>query len=87
MQLTISAWGNSLGLRIPKGIAELLGIRSGSRMRAKLKAGQLILTPLAEGDSLEKLAQGIDLLKMVSKVTSKNRHLVEEDTPEGSEVW
>lgn len=87
MHLTVSGWGNSLGLRIPKSIAELLGIKGGSRLKAKLEAGRLILSPVQEDASLGSLAQGIDLKKMASQVTSRNKPSGEEDIPEGNEVW
>lgn len=87
MYLTVSGWGNSLGLRIPKSIAELLGIKGGSRLKAKLEAGRLILSPVQEDISLASLAQGADLKKMVSKVTARNKPSEDKEPPEGNEVW
>lgn len=87
MYLTVSAWGNSLGLRIPKSIVELLGIKGGSQLKAKLEAGRLILSPIQDKVSLVSMAQGIDLKKMVSRVTAQNKPVAEEEHPAGNEVW
>ena len=43
MQLTVSKWGNSLGLRIPIAIVEALSIRSGDCVTYELKDDALIL--------------------------------------------
>lgn len=87
MELTISHWGNSLGLRIPKSIAKMMHLKGGSRIRAVLKERRLILTPLAGASPLKSLAKGINLKSMVAKVTSGNKHILEEESPIGNEIW
>ena len=89
MQLILSGWGNSLGLRIPKSIAKMLGVGNGSKMAMELKDGRLILSPLVKPTSLKKLAKGVDLKSLVSKVRSNNRPDESdfEDSPVGKEIW
>lgn len=87
MQLNVSSWGNSLGLRIPKSIAELMGIANGSQLRGELKGGKLILSPLGPMDPFQQMAKGVDLQKLTAKITAKNQHRAEEDEAAGREVW
>lgn len=89
MELVLSHWGNSLGLRLPKSIAKMLHLKGGSKVTVALKNGKLILSPLVETSTLESLAKSIDLEAMVGQVTSKNKHisLESEESPVGNEVW
>ena len=89
MQLALSGWGNSLGLRIPKSIARILGIGKGSKLALELEDGKLVLSPLGRSASLKKLAKGIDLKALVSRVTSDNMPDEAEfkDSPVGQEIW
>ena len=88
MQINVSEWGNSLGLRIPQSVAHLMKIHRGSRLSAELKDGTLILSPVTDMSTLKTIAKGINLKSMVSKITKKNRPLSDEnDAPVGSEVW
>ncbi|MGA0309007.1 MAG: AbrB/MazE/SpoVT family DNA-binding domain-containing protein [Vulcanococcus sp.] len=41
MRVKVQAWGNSLGLRIPKAYASELGVRAGSEMEVNVEAGAL----------------------------------------------
>ena len=78
MRATISKWGNSLGLRIPRGLAEDAGLAEGSVVELRLEAGRIVAEPVM----VEKLAA------LLAKVTPKNRHrelLV--DSPRGRETW
>lgn len=43
MDVTVSRWGNSLGIRIPSGIAETLSIKDGDRVHCNLKGNEIIL--------------------------------------------
>ena len=78
MRATICKWGNSLGLRIPRGLAEDAGLAEGSVVELRLEDGRLIAEPVA----VEKLGA------LLAMVTPKNRHrelLV--DSPRGRETW
>jgi len=74
----VSKWGNSLGLRIPRGLAEDAGLTDGSPIDLRVENGRLIVEPVT--------VENLDAL--LAKVTAKNLHgelLV--DTPRGREVW
>ncbi len=44
MQATLSRWGNSLGLRIPKEMAQRLGLNEGARLDLTADDGRIIIT-------------------------------------------
>lgn len=48
MQLTVKKWGNSLGVRIPKSIAETGKLRVDQEVNIEAVGGQIIITPLAQ---------------------------------------
>lgn len=45
IEIEISQWGNSLGIRIPKAFAESLGLKKNSRAKLELENGKLVLEP------------------------------------------
>ncbi|QQR80657.1 MAG: AbrB/MazE/SpoVT family DNA-binding domain-containing protein [Deltaproteobacteria bacterium] len=92
MEIALSSWGNSLGLRIPKAIADLFNFKSGSKLRMELSDKKIILSAIdSDGpDELKKMSTNIDLKKMTSKVTSKNKHHLQDwadDEIKGKEIW
>lgn len=42
---TVSKWGNSLGLRIPREVAAKLGLRNGSQVSVRLAGGKVVIEP------------------------------------------
>ncbi len=78
MESTISEWGNSLGLRIPKAFAKEIGLEKGSKVAITAENGKLIVKPV----------KPYSLKFLVSQITPENRY-EETDfgTPEGMEVW
>jgi antitoxin MazE len=78
MRATICKWGNSLGLRIPRGLAEDAGLAEGSVVELRLEDGRLIAEPVA----VEKLGA------LLAMVTPENRHReLFVDSPRGRETW
>ena len=78
MRATISKWGNSLGLRIPRGLAEDAGLTEGSLIDLRVENGRLIAEPIT--------VETLDAL--LAKVSPDSLHtelLI--DTPRGREVW
>ena len=65
MRTKIQKWGNSLAVRIPKPIAQDLGITSESDVEMSVQDGTLVLAPARRQYSLEELVDGI---------TAANRH-------------
>ncbi len=78
MESRVSAWGNSLGLRIPKAFAKELGLTSGSKVRLEMEKGKLIVKPVKE----------YSLTSLVNQITSENQ-FDEADfgRAEGKEIW
>jgi antitoxin MazE len=84
MRVTVSQWGNSLGLRLPKAIASQLMLSPGSRLDLQVEEGRLIASPVMSAPVLAVLLAGI---------TSANRHApLMDDAPSvmrrrGQEAW
>ncbi|MEE3625534.1 AbrB/MazE/SpoVT family DNA-binding domain-containing protein [Nitrospirillum sp. BR 11752] len=43
MQVQISRWGNSLGLRVPKDIAKEVGLTEGDRVEVVAEQGRIVI--------------------------------------------
>ena len=59
MQVQVSRWGNSLGLRIPKDVADRVGLRPGSRVEVETEGDRVIISPARSRYRLSDLLQGI----------------------------
>ena len=80
MRTKIQKWGNSLGLRIPRSLAEEAGVVAGSEVDLSVLRGDLVVKPAKRTKYRLK-----DLLR---QVTSKNIHAeVDAGAPVGREVW
>jgi len=44
MQVSITRWGNSLGLRIPRHVAEQAGLRAGARVEIIAEDGRVVIS-------------------------------------------
>jgi antitoxin MazE len=77
MNTLISKWGNSLGVRIPIGLAKEAGIAEGVPVRVSAKKGRIVLEPLR-----------YDLESLVKGISPQNRHsAVETGDAVGEEAW
>lgn len=78
-QANIRKWGNSLGIRLKKDIAEQLQLENGSKVELAVKGGNLVISPVRDDYSLTEL---------VGRITPENCH-AEFDTgpPAGDEAW
>jgi antitoxin MazE len=45
MQVQVTRWGNSLGLRIPKHVAARIGLHEGSRVEVEAEGDRLVVSP------------------------------------------
>jgi len=78
VQLRISKWGNSLGLRVPREIAARAGVREGERVEMEGFAdGRIVITPSRRRFTIEEL---------VASMTPENEHPLEDDGPVGDEL-
>jgi antitoxin MazE len=78
VQLRISKWGNSLGLRVPREIAARAGVREGERVEMEGFAdGRIVITPSRRRFTIEELVVGM---------TPERSDLMEDDWPMGDEL-
>ena len=59
MQVQIARWGNSLGLRLPKHIAERAGLRAGARVEVEAEGGRIVISPAPPRYDLAELLRGM----------------------------
>ena len=76
----IQKWGNSLGVRIPKSVAQDARIGEGSSVELSVEEGRVIIAPLK--------SRKYTLKELVDKITPQNMH-GESDwgPPVGKEAW
>ncbi|WP_036487218.1 AbrB/MazE/SpoVT family DNA-binding domain-containing protein [Myxosarcina sp. GI1] len=59
MNIKIAKWGNSLGIRIPKSIAEDNGLSDGDEIEIATEDNRIIITPQKPKYTLEQLLEGM----------------------------
>ena len=59
MQVQVSRWGNSLGLRLPKELAARLGIGEGARVDVSEDRGRIVISVDRPVYTLEELLVGM----------------------------
>jgi antitoxin MazE len=59
MQVQVARWGNSLGLRIPKELAERAGLRAGARVDVEVEGNRIIISPVRPRYVLTDLLKGM----------------------------
>ena len=80
MRSRIKKWGNSLALRIPKPIADEIGLQRDVPIDLSLRDGKLLISPIVESK--------ITLDELLEQVTEDNIHGEVETGPAmGKEVW
>lgn len=65
MSTTAQKWGNSLGIRLPKSLAEKHGVVNGSQIEFHEKEDGILIKPVEKDLSLE---------EMLEQITDENRH-------------
>lgn len=55
MQVQVSKWGNSLGVRLPKALAAQVGVADGQRVEVSVEDDRLVISPVKDGYSLADL--------------------------------
>lgn len=80
MQTRIQRWGNSLGLRIPRGLAEDAGVGAGAEVDLSIRNGELVVKPARRVK--------YRLEDLIRKITAKNLHgEIDTGAPAGREIW
>jgi len=59
MKAKVQKWGNSLAVRVPKGIAEQAGVKSDDVVDMDVEDGKIVLLKVATDYSLDDLLDGI----------------------------
>ena len=81
MQTKIKKWGNSLALRLPKGVTAKHALKEGSRVVVIERDGGILIKN-------EEKTTKRSLKDLVGEITEKNTHNEATwDTPRGKEVW
>ncbi len=64
-KVTVSPWGASLGIRLPKDIADALSIDKGIELECEIRNGQIVLTPPGYNPSRsDYLEEGLQILAL-----------------------
>lgn len=80
MTAKIQKWGNSLGLRIPKLLAEEIGLREQTEVELSLVKGGLVMRPIRK--------ERLTLESLLAGITDENLHEeVPTGPPVGREIW
>ena len=80
MRATVRKCGNSLALRIPRGLAEDAHLRDGAEVDVAVEGGRLVVAPVA--------APEVSLEVLLAGVTPENLHGEQPaDGARGTEAW
>jgi antitoxin MazE len=80
MQTRVQKWGNSLGVRIPRGLADAVGLGAGTEVSLTAKDGELVVRP--------SLPSRLRLADLLAGITPENIHAsVDTGDAVGSEVF
>ena len=59
MQVVVSKWGNSLGVRVPKDVAAKLGLSEGSRVDVSVEDDRIVISAKRPCYALDELLAGV----------------------------
>ena len=80
MRAKIQKWGNSLAVRIPKALAELVELSGGREVELSVEDGKMIVQPARK--------RRYTLDELVAGITEENRHEEIGTGPRlGNEAW
>ncbi|MBM9537090.1 AbrB/MazE/SpoVT family DNA-binding domain-containing protein [Desulfobulbus alkaliphilus] len=83
--LTIKKWGNSLGVRIPKNIAEHSKLKVDQEVNIEVRKGNIIITPVASAKEYS-LQELLDQCPEESLVLDDEDRAWLQDQPVGKEI-
>ena len=81
MTATISKWGNSQGLRLPKDIIDTLHISVGDKINIFIKDEKVILEPI------KKEREKVDLKTLIKQIPNDYQATEEISSRVGQEEW
>ena len=77
MRTSLSKWGNSLAVRVPRDVAESVGLREGAALEMTVEADSIVLRP-----------RRYDIGDLVSAIKAREAPTLElDDGPRGTEAW
>jgi antitoxin MazE len=82
MQATISKWGNSLALRLPRHVADQVHLSEGATVDLEVDDGTLKVTPARKKFKLSELLEGEP-----KRLGGNRSQEVDWGEPRGDEVW
>jgi antitoxin MazE len=59
MQVLLSKWGNSLGLRLPKALTAEIGMSEGQKVEVRAEGGRIIVEPVRKTLTLEQMMENV----------------------------
>jgi len=80
MTTTISRWGNSQGLRLPKSVVKDLNLSIGDELKIITENGKVILEPICH-------KKKYNIRDLVKKIPKDYKPTEEFQTPMGVEEW
>jgi antitoxin MazE len=79
MHVKARKWGNSLAVRLPKAVADAVGIKENDALSLEVEGRAIKLAPCRQAPTLAQLLKGI---------TPQNRHAaIDFGPPRGREIW
>ena len=81
MTATISKWGNSQGLRFPKGILKELNLSVGDKIKFLVKENKIVLEPV------KKSRKKYSINELVKQIPDDYKAYEEFNNKVGSEEW
>jgi antitoxin MazE len=80
MKTKAQKWGNSLAVRLPRPVAQKVGIKLDDPLEIQISKGRVVLIPSS--------APEYRLSDLLKKVTKKNiHHETDWGKPRGKEIW
>ncbi len=79
IELQLGKWGNSLGVRIPKHISDILQLKPKDKLSCTIEDDRLILKPI-------RLVQKYSLKSLLTRVEEPDEE-ISWGKPEGEEIW
>lgn len=65
MTAKVTAWGNSLAVRLPRAVAQEANVKDGDPVEVTIEEGAIVMRPAARRYTIEELTK---------RITPRNRH-------------
>ena len=79
VQQKVSAWGNSLGIRLPQEIAQQVGFTEGASVSISVEGDRVVLAPIRPKYDLDELLKGV--------TPDMQHNEIDWGEPVGEEAW